>query len=359
MLNPSSTAGSATYRWVDLNQDHFAQANEVNLNQFITSAGGFNPANPTAVTSANVLDPNLEAPRTTSVVVGFDRELRPSLALQVNYSYTTTNDLYGNFTGRITPRVGVSLTDYAPGAGFSGTLPDGTTYNVPTYIPNSARIAAGNNGFLTTNIPGYSVDYNGIEFGIVKRLSNKWMGRAGFAFNNAREHFDGAQGMYDTNGNPTPTVTEPLKNGGQFVPQAGASGLTSYINAKWQFNANAMYQAAYGIEVSGNVFGRQGYPLPYFRQGTTAALGSDSALQVLVSPLMDSYRFPDLWNTDLRAARAFRVNTMTIRAVVDCFNVFNANTALVRVNNASASNVNALVQNLSPRIFRLGLVVGF
>src|SRR5262249_11784370 len=46
-LNPSSTAGSATYRWVDLNGDHFAQANEVQLNQFITAAGGFNPANPT------------------------------------------------------------------------------------------------------------------------------------------------------------------------------------------------------------------------------------------------------------------------------------------------------------------------
>jgi len=28
-LNPSSVAGSATYRWVDLNGDHFAQANEV------------------------------------------------------------------------------------------------------------------------------------------------------------------------------------------------------------------------------------------------------------------------------------------------------------------------------------------
>ena len=29
-LNPTSTAGSATYRWTDLNNDHFAQANEVN-----------------------------------------------------------------------------------------------------------------------------------------------------------------------------------------------------------------------------------------------------------------------------------------------------------------------------------------
>ena len=41
---------------------NFAQADEVDLNEFITAAGGFNPANPTAVTSANVIDPNLKAP---------------------------------------------------------------------------------------------------------------------------------------------------------------------------------------------------------------------------------------------------------------------------------------------------------
>src|SRR5581483_2082521 len=90
VTNPSTTIGSATYRWVDLNGDHFAQANEVLLNQFITSAGGFNPANPTAVTSSNVLDPNLAAPKTSSLVVGLDRELLPNLAAQVNYSYTRT-----------------------------------------------------------------------------------------------------------------------------------------------------------------------------------------------------------------------------------------------------------------------------
>jgi hypothetical protein len=51
VTNPSSTAGSATYRWTDLNGDHFAQANEVNTTSagFITAAGGFNPANPTSV----------------------------------------------------------------------------------------------------------------------------------------------------------------------------------------------------------------------------------------------------------------------------------------------------------------------
>jgi hypothetical protein len=360
VLNPSSVAGSATYRWVDTNGDHFAQASEVNLNEFISAAGGFNPANPTAVTSANVLDPNLKAPRTTSIVVGVDRELRPNLAVTANYSYTSTSDLFGNFSGTITPRAGVTLADYTPGSGFTGTLPDGTTYNVPTWIPDAAKIAAGGNGFVTTNIPGYSTGYNGIEVGMTKRLSNRWMGRVGFAWNNATEHFDEAAGIYDTNGNPTPTATEPLKNGGQFAPQSGGSGSgTIYINGKWQFNANAMYQAVWGLELSANVFGRQGYPFPIVRSGTAAALGSDSALSVLVSPEIDSFRFPNLWNTDIRVARQFGTDRLRLRAIFDVFNVMNANTALVRVNNITSTNFNALAQNLSPRIARVGVVVGF
>jgi hypothetical protein len=361
VTNPSSTAGSVTYRWVDLNNDHLAQANEVLVNQpAITAAGGFNPANPTSVASANVLDPNLKAPKTSSVVIGIEREVLPNLAVQVNYSYTRTTDLFGNFTGRITPRVGVTLADYLPGSGFSGTLPDGTSYSVPTFIPNPARVAAGGNGFATTNIPGYSTDYSGLEIGMVKRLSNRWMGRVGFSWNNAREHFDSPSAMYDTNGNPTPTLSEPLKDGGQYAPQSGGSGSGNvYINAKWQFNANALYQAPYGIEISGNVFGRQGYPFPLFRQGTSAALGGDSALTVLVTPAIDYFRYPNLWNTDLRAGRTFKFNRVSVRGIFDVFNVLNANTALVRNNNVVSTSFNTLAQNLSPRIARVGLVVGF
>jgi hypothetical protein len=360
VMNPSSAAGSATYRWVDTNNDHFAQASEVNLNEFISAAGGFNPANPTAVTSANVLDPNLKAPRTTSVVVGFDRELIPNLAFTTNYSYTQTSDLFGNFTATITPRVGVTLADYTPGSGFTGTLQDGTPYNVATWIPNQAAINAGGNGFLTTNVPGFSTAYHGVEVGITKRLSNRWMSRVGFSWNDATEHFDGPEGMIDGNGNPTPTATEPLKNGGQFAPQSGGSGSgTIYINGKWQFNANAMYQGPWKLELSANVFGRQGYPFPIVRSGTTAALGADSAISVLVSPEIDTFRHPNLWNTDIRVARQFRMGQASIRGIFDLFNVMNANTALVRVNNISSTNFNALAQNLSPRIARVGVVVGF
>ena len=89
----------------------------------------------------------------------------PNLALQVNYSYTRTSDLFGNFANNITPRVGVSLADYAPSTPLTGTLPDGTAYSVPTFIPNAAKVTAGGSGFLLTNVPGYSTDYHGVELG--------------------------------------------------------------------------------------------------------------------------------------------------------------------------------------------------
>jgi len=159
---------------------------------------------------------------------------------------------------------------------------------------------------------------------------------------------------------PDADAPEGDRGSGQFAPQSGGSGSGSiYINAKWQFNANALYQLPHGIDISGNVFGRQGYPNPLFRQGTTAALGGDSTLSVLVTPQIDTFRYDNLWNTDLRAAKAFKFNTVNVRGVLDAFNVFNANTALVRNNNIASPSFNTIAQNLSPRIFRVGLVVGF
>jgi hypothetical protein len=355
--NPSSAAGSATYRWSDLNGDHLAQPNEVLTNQFLSAAGGFDPRNPTSVTSANQIDPNLTAPITQSVVAGFDREIRPNLAVQVSYSYTRTSNLFGNSTNNVTPRVGVTAADYTAGPALTGTLPDGTAYNVPTSIPNAAAVAAGGSGFLLTNVPGYSTDYQGLEVGLVKRLSNRWMARLGFSYNNAREHFSSAQGLYDATGNPTRTLTEPLVDGGQFAPESGGSGSgTIFVNAKWQLNVNGLYQAPYGIELSANVFGRQGYPYPLFRQ---VSLGSDQNLQVLVTPQIDSLRFPNLWDTDIRAAKELKVNPVRLRVIFDLFNVLNANTALVRNDNIASPSFDALAQNLSPRIARVGLTVGF
>ena len=271
--------------------------------------------------------------------------------MQVNYTYTRTTNLLGNATGSVTPRVGVSLADYTAGPTLTGSLPDGSTYSVPTFIANQAKVTEGGSGFLLTNWDGYYTDYHGLEVSAVKRLSNRWMGRVGVSLNNAREHYAPAA-MYDTNGNPTRTITEPLVDGGQLAPQPQSPG-NIYVNARWQFNANGMYQATHGIELAANVFGRQGYPFPLFR---TQTLGPDN-LQWLVTPQIDTFRYSNVWDTDLRIARAFTFRTVNIRLIGDLFNALNANTTLVRNNNVLSTAFNTIGQNLSPRILRAGLVV--
>ena len=78
--NPSGTVGFVEYWWNDRERRSLrAGATRWTSAHFNTQGGGFNPAAPTAVTSANVIDPDLEAPVTQSVVVGFDRELMPNL----------------------------------------------------------------------------------------------------------------------------------------------------------------------------------------------------------------------------------------------------------------------------------------
>jgi hypothetical protein len=364
--NPSAGAGWAEYRWSDLNGDHLAQAAEVLTNQFITAGGGFNPASPTSVTSADRVDPNLKAPVTTSIVTGVDRELVPNLAVQVNYSYTRTTDHIGNPSFNWAPRIGVDLDDYAPGPPVTGTLPGFGAYSIPTFIPNAAAVSAGGNGFGLANWPGYSTDYSGLELSMVKRMSNRWMARVGFSFNNAREHYDGAEARRNRQGNPTPTDTETLIDGGQYARLSGGSGAGDiFVNAKWQFNANGVYVLPYNVEAGLSVFGRQGYPFVPFRQ---TALGSDS-IRVLVVPEIDTFRLDNLWNTDIRLSKRWEMNRTYFQVVADLFNVFNANTALVRNRNAAPAagsttgepgpTFRAISQNLSPRIWRFGLRVGF
>jgi hypothetical protein len=358
--NPTtgSVPGNLTFRFNDLNGDRYAQADEVDLTQQIGAAGGgFNPLNPTAVTSANQLDPNLEAPITSSVVGGIDRELMPNVAVMVEYSYSRTSNLFGNLTANITPRVGIPFTAYVPGPTVTGTLPDGTAFSVPTFMFPPPPPAS---GFITRNVPGYYTDYHGIEVAATRRLDDRWMGRVAVSYNNAREHFTDPAGRYNTNGNPTPTAAEPLQDGGPFGPTTSVSSGV-FLNSKWQFSANGLYIGPYDLEFAASVFGRQGYPLPIYR---TTSLGVDTSTNVLVSPAIDTFRLENAWSTDIRIARAFRLpatgQAVNLRFAVDVFNLFNANTILARNSNlASPAAFMTVSKNLSPRIARLGVVVGF
>ena len=263
-------------------------------------------------------------------IVGVDRELIPNLALQVNYSY-----------GRVTnhpmfPFIGVTTADWQQFSTLAGTTSDGVAYNIPLFEPNAAIVAANGGGRFLTNFDGYFTNFNGIEMAVNKRMSNRWQMRLAAAYNNPQEHYEDGMVPVSENGNPTRSDIFPLNDGGQWAQRSAGSGSGDvFVNQRWSFNVNGVYQLPWDIEVAGNLFGKQGTPYPYYRNGS---LGREGTTRILLNEEVDSIRFDTLWNLDLRAAKNFRFGRSSLQVIADVFNVFNSNTEITRERNAGSTN---------------------
>lgn len=337
------------YDWRD-NGDGALQLDEVDFNNLRLSAG-VDPDDPGGVAASPFrIDPDYHSNKDNEVVVGLERELAPNLAVSAAYTWRKSTDLTATqlLSGYYWYSwIGVTRADY--GQGQPVTL-NGFTATPFVLSDEAAERATG--GALLRNRPDYSRTFNGLELAVVKRLSNRWMARAAFSFNDWTEHV-GPEAVL----NPTHHDLDPQFDGGQVVVFSAGSGKNYYTNARWQLNLNALYQLPAGFEVAGNLFARQGYPQPVFLVLDTGAL--DGNLNVLAVSETDERRLPDLWNLDLRLAKTFRLGGTNLVVGAEVFNALNANTDLYRVPAASSTAFNRLDEILAPRIVRLGARVTF
>ena len=73
-VNPV-TAVTVRYPWVDANGDKIAQPSEIIAStKPLSVSGNWNPLNPTAVSTANTIDPNLKNDSTQEFIVGLDHQ---------------------------------------------------------------------------------------------------------------------------------------------------------------------------------------------------------------------------------------------------------------------------------------------
>ena len=127
--------------------------------------------------------------------------------------------------------------------------------------------------------------------------------------------------------------------------RGGGSGSgTIFVNAKWQLNVNGLYQAPHGIEISANAVRASGIPVSTVPTGVARRRPESSDAGHTADRLL---RFPNLWDTDVRAAKELKVNSVSLRLIFDLFNVFNASTALVRNDNIAPPTFDALAQTES------------
>ncbi|HTO89423.1 MAG TPA: TonB-dependent receptor [Thermoanaerobaculia bacterium] len=359
------------YDWVDANGDHRVEPSEVDLNA-LERWLAVNPDDPASTVSVNQIAPHLKPPETDEFIVGVERQIFTNLSASIAYTHRSTRNLeFPFYPAGAQPIPGVTSSDYQYAGNATGTAASNgfnLTFSEPLYALKTCPAPCA--GVVIENRPDYTMTYNGVELQVVKRLSNGWSLRAGFAYNDWTQTV-GPGAIVNPNNLRTGTnASGPVV---EVAGMAGNTGAGSFINSKWQFNVGGTALLPLGITAAANFFGRQGFPTVYYVNALiNDALGGSDRIPLQIGDVA-AYRNPDVYELDLHLERPFRIGSRVIvTPSLDCFNVVNSHTVLQRVgltgNYDATGNTpeftqsgrfNAPVEQLSNRTFRLGVRISF
>ncbi|MCX6544835.1 MAG: carboxypeptidase regulatory-like domain-containing protein [Acidobacteria bacterium] len=341
------------FRAVDLNRNGVADPGEIDTSS-LAGWGGFDPA---TLMARNQLG-SYGVPTIDEFVAGIDRTLFSNVGISASFTYRR----FTNFNW--TPYIGLRSPAYTlAGTLTGGPLPDGSRFSVPYYSVLAANVpvSAQTGGVEYTRRDGYHQRYLGFEASATKRLSNRWMARVGFSTNDHREYFDDPATAI---GDPTPSPGEPLVNGGLVVTASAGSGKSGIyqILPRYQWVANGLYQARWGIHAGFNMVMRQGFSRPWFRSSVTATGDYfSSSKSVLLLKDVGANRLPTVTSIDARIGKEFKIQKVSVNIDLDVFNLVNAGTVLGSQYDYRLSGVTGFGQVLeimNPRILRLGMRIG-
>jgi hypothetical protein len=227
---------------------------------------------------------------------------------------------------------------------------------VPVYEPLESAIPENTEATTFRNRDGYSQRYVGFELSATKRLSNRWMARFGFSTNSHKEYIDSLSAITD----PTPAPGTPNIDGGRVVVETAGSGKSNIymVLPSYQFIANGLYQAGWGINLAANLVSRQGFAMQY-NQNQVAT--NDPLLQLKTVLLVETgeHRLPGVTSLDFRVGKEFVIERLRLNVDFDIFNLLNSSTVLGREYNLRLAAGDQVREIMNPRVLRLGLRVNF
>ena len=346
------------YPWTDRNGDKNVQRDEVDLTK-LQNWVGIDPANlGGGAASVGRVDYNNYDPTTTDeFILGAEHELVPGWAVGMAYTYRLRdNFIWNQFEKTRGGGDFYTADDYVLGGTVNGTLPDGSSFAVPYY-----RLKTGVSRptyYAARNRPAYTQTYNGLELTATRRMSNRWMMRGQVTLGDWKQQV-GSRAIQ----NPSPL----LEGDGCYTCDGSAVGSSSgsdgYINSRWTYTLSGLYNAPWGINLGGVVIGREGY-INGFHVRTAASV--DGVRRRYVINDFEDYRFPNLFQVDLRIGKEFRIMGTALEVSVDAFNVTNERAILWRDyeiiprSDPSVPSAETAIQEMqSPRILRLGARLKF
>jgi hypothetical protein len=205
------------------------------------------------------------------------------------------------------------------------------------------------------NQPFLDTTYQGVEFTVNKRFSQRWQMVAGLTVGRNR-------GGINSTGGQSGTISS--SSGGDL----NDPNFTHYTNgivgndSPVAFRMSGSYQLPYAISLAGTLVSNGGYPYVSTYNVTRTVLPTlvRSSQTILLSQRGDE-RLSSVTLLDLRFSRTFKFGGRSIVPQVDIFNVGNAATVTtlngaVGTSYLRPSGDNAIV---APRIIRVGFALNF
>ena len=355
-LNPVSN-NTAEVFFVDANgNDQY----DVGEQTQIRRANNFDLNNPGALVTSNTTDPNLDPAITDELIASVEHAFMPEFVVSVDATWRVTSDILetrafvnDNGVQRLEQR-----SDFIFDHSVTGTIPTtGQAYSADFYTWRPGLTFAPGT-FLTNG--DSEVEYFGLGLTATKRLSNRWMLRGFLQFGEAEWSVGSESLFFD---NPNLNVSGSDTDGQLFLVQSAGSGPFQdvFIQSSWSANVNGLYQVApdkpWGFNVSGNLYAREGYPLPYTQNDATPD-GQNRTVRVFFEN--DQVRADDIFTADLRIEKDIPFSSnLSGTLSLDAFNILNENYVLQRDRTLNAPTADFLTQSLAPRIFRLGFRLSF
>jgi len=326
--------------------------------------------------------------RTREILLTVERELMSDLSASINLTYRRMDNIdfgmtyypaehsadYPLYTGPevIDPRT-------SPAGGWyveAGTVPEtyyigGTTWNSdeaagrPYYLPGVNWPTTATNYTLYRKSDAYNT-YMGVDFVLVKGLSNNWFMNASFTLQDQKSYW--GRDFFD----PTNQWVSDGKTFAMGVGSASGREVDANLFTRWMLKFSGLYQLPLGFDVSATLNAREGWKIAHgfwISDDGAPNLEAGQWAWITTQPIMKD-SLDTFYNLTLRLEKKIDIGTGRLYLIADCFNVFNSN----MINRAYGAYSGDAIYNpageqydswqnttyrkyvdmLNPRIFRFG-----
>ncbi len=286
------------------------------------------------------VDSNSDRPYSDEFNAGVEHQIVPNLAVGVSYH-------------RRQHRNGLGVVDRArPASAYTPELrtftdADGAVKEITIYKLQPAFGALRDR--YITNVDALESDYDGVQFDIQKRLSNRWQMLAGLSLQNHKG--------FDHSGTFTnPDGTRDFNNPNYLLNRGDGSVFTEL---PWTFTLSGTYVLPWDISTSAKYTARDGDPLQ--RENvfsfTTPTTSQPSETVRVVERGEDRTETVSKF-LDLRFGKRFQLQRVNLEGTLDLFNLLNANHVLLQTTTLG-STFGRPTRILTPRIIRFGITARF